>query len=54
MDHAAHEAERDVEQMPENRDERGENVTYYTKIKDLSCQIVEAATEKTGFLMFMD
>jgi hypothetical protein len=54
VDHAAHEAERDVEQMPENRDQRGENVSDYAEIKDLSCQVVEAATEKTGFLMFMD
>ena len=46
MDHAAHEAERDIEQMPENRDERGENVSYNTEIKDLSCQIVEGLGEQ--------
>ena len=46
MDHASHEAERDVEQMPENSDYRRENHADYTEIKQLTSQIVECLGEQ--------
>ena len=46
MDHAAHEAERDVEQMPENCDYRRENHAYYTEIEELTGKIVECLREQ--------
>ena len=41
MNHAAHEAERDVQSVTGNCDERGKNVTDSTQIEHLTCQIVE-------------